>query len=79
MAAGSDYDVLILDRMLPGLDGLAIVRTLRASGNHTPVLFLSALGDVDQLTDAERDVLSQCPFGPDRHAARDPVEPRVLR
>ncbi len=47
MAAGNDYDALILDRMLPGLDGLAILRTLRASGNQTPVLILSALGDVD--------------------------------
>ena len=54
MAAGSDYDVLILDRMLPGLDGLAIVRTLRASGNHTPVLFLSALGDVDDRVEGLR-------------------------
>jgi two-component system, OmpR family, response regulator len=54
MAAGGDYDVLILDRMLPGLDGLAIVRTLRASGNHTPVLFLSALGDVDDRVEGLR-------------------------
>ena len=42
-----DYDVLVLDRMLPGLDGLGIVRTLRAAGNNTPVLFLTALGLVD--------------------------------
>jgi len=47
LAAGADYDCLIVDRMLPGIDGLAIVRTLRASGNHTPVLILSALGEVD--------------------------------
>lgn len=46
-AASGDYDALIVDRMLPGLDGLGIVRTLRASGNRTPVLFLSALGEVD--------------------------------
>lgn len=47
-AATEDYDVLLVDRMLPGLDGLAIVKTLRGSGNTTPVLFLTALGDVDR-------------------------------
>ena len=48
MAAGADYDALIVDRMLPELDGLSLVRTLRATGNQTPVLFVSALGDVDE-------------------------------
>ncbi len=47
LAAGGGYDVLILDRMLPKLDGLAILRTLRASGDSTPVLILSALGEVE--------------------------------
>ncbi|MEZ5541398.1 MAG: response regulator transcription factor [Pseudomonadota bacterium] len=47
LAAGEPYDVLIVDRMLPSLDGLSILRTLRASGNHTPVLILSAMGEVD--------------------------------
>jgi two-component system OmpR family response regulator len=46
-AAGGDYDVLIVDRMLPELDGLSLVRTLRATHDQTPVLFLSALGQVD--------------------------------
>lgn len=41
------FDVIVLDRMLPGLDGLTILRTLRSAGNNTPVLLLSALGDVD--------------------------------
>ena len=54
MAASGDYDALILDRMLPGLDGLAILRTLRASGNQTPVLILSALGEVDDRVDGLR-------------------------
>jgi two-component system OmpR family response regulator len=54
MAAGGDYDALILDRMLPGLDGLAILRTLRASGDQTPVLILSALGEVDDRVDGLR-------------------------
>lgn len=48
MAAGADFDVLIVDRMLPELDGLSLVKTLRATGNQTPVLFVSALGDVDE-------------------------------
>lgn len=47
MAASADYDALVMDRMLPGPDGLTIVRTLRASDDRTPVLFLSALGAVD--------------------------------
>lgn len=45
--AGNAYDVVILDRMLPNVDGLTILQTMRASGNHTPVLILSALGEVD--------------------------------
>lgn len=40
-------DAMIVDRMLPGLDGLSIVRTLRATNKLLPVLFLSALGEVD--------------------------------
>jgi two-component system OmpR family response regulator len=47
MAAGESYDALIVDRMLPSLDGLSILRTLRASENRVPVLVLSALGEVD--------------------------------
>ena len=47
LATGEHYDAMIIDRMLPGLDGLSIVRTLRTSGKQTPVLILSALGEVD--------------------------------
>ncbi len=47
MAASESYDVMIVDRMLPGMDGLNIIKTIRATGNQTPVLILSALGDVD--------------------------------
>jgi len=46
MASGGGYDVLIVDRMLPGLDGLGVVRTLRAAGVKTPALFLTALRGV---------------------------------
>ncbi|WP_242147261.1 response regulator transcription factor [Sphingomonas sp. BAUL-RG-20F-R05-02] len=41
-----DYDALILDRNLPKLDGLAVLQAMRAQGNRTPVLLLSALGEV---------------------------------
>jgi two-component system OmpR family response regulator len=46
-ATESDYDVIITDRMLPHVDGLAIVQLLRQQGRTTPVLVLSALGTVD--------------------------------
>ncbi|MGE3873139.1 MAG: winged helix-turn-helix domain-containing protein [Parvibaculaceae bacterium] len=42
------HDVLIVDRMLPKMDGLSIIKTLRAEGVTAPVLILSALGDVDE-------------------------------
>lgn len=47
LAATEKYDVMIFDRMLPGLDGLAIIKTIRGAENNTPVLILSALSDVD--------------------------------
>ena len=47
LARDGHYDVLIVDRMLPLRDGLSVVRTLRTDGVRTPVLFLSALGEVD--------------------------------
>ena len=42
------HDILIVDRMLPKMDGLSIIRDLRAKGVTTPVLILSALSDVDE-------------------------------
>jgi two-component system OmpR family response regulator len=47
LATTENYDALVVDRMLPGIDGLTVIRTLRASANTTPVLILSALGEVD--------------------------------
>ena len=41
MAVGGLHDVLVVDRMLPGIDGLGLVRTLRAAGVKAPVLFLT--------------------------------------
>lgn len=46
-AQTNDFDILIVDRMLPDLDGLSLVRTLRAASNQTPAIFLTALGGVD--------------------------------
>lgn len=46
-AMGQEFDLLILDRMVPSLDGLAVLRSLRASKDSTPALFLTALGEVD--------------------------------
>ncbi len=47
LAREGAYDVLIVDRMLPQLDGLSVVKTLREEGTRVPVLILSALGEVD--------------------------------
>jgi two-component system OmpR family response regulator len=46
-ATSEAYDLVILDRMLPGMEGLKILEVLRATGHRTPVLILSALGSVD--------------------------------
>lgn len=47
MALSGSYDVLIVDRMLPELDGLSVIQKVRAEKNSVPVLILSALGEVD--------------------------------
>lgn len=46
-ASTENYDALVVDRMLPHVDGLTIIQTLRAANDRTPVLILSALGEVD--------------------------------
>ncbi len=46
-ATTEEFDALIVDRMLPNVDGLTIIQTLRAANNTTPALILSALGEVD--------------------------------
>jgi two-component system OmpR family response regulator len=46
-ATSNDVELLIVDRMIPGLDGLSLVKSLRAAGHRTPVLFLTALGDIE--------------------------------
>jgi two-component system OmpR family response regulator len=48
LAVSEPYDGIVMDRMLPGgIDGLSIIMALRKDGNKTPILILSALGDVD--------------------------------
>jgi len=46
-AASETFDVIVLDRMLPSVDGLTILQTLRASGNTTPIIILSALSEIN--------------------------------
>lgn len=47
-ARGEAWDAILLDRMLPGLDGLTLLQSLRGAGDRTPALVLSALSDVDE-------------------------------
>ncbi|MEO1751164.1 response regulator transcription factor [Thiofaba sp. EF100] len=54
LALDAHFDVLIVDRMLPGRDGLSLIRMLRAGGVKTPVMVLSALGQVDQRVEGLR-------------------------
>jgi two-component system OmpR family response regulator len=72
-ASSGAYDAITLDRMLPGLDGLAVVTALREAGVGTPVLMISALSDVDERVRGLRaggdDYLTK-PFAPDEMAAR---------
>ena len=43
----NNCDVLVLDRMMPGMDGLSVAKALRASGRTMPILFLTSMGDVE--------------------------------
>lgn len=72
-AMSNDFQAITLDRMLPGLDGLDVVKALRESGSEIPVLMISALSDVDQRVDGLRaggdDYLIK-PFAPTELVAR---------
>lgn len=72
-AAAEPFDAITLDRMLPGCDGLEVVRTLRGAGMETPVLMISALSDVDDRVSGLRaggdDYLIK-PFAPTELVAR---------
>lgn len=54
MALTENFDVLIIDRMLPKRDGLSLIRALRDAGKTTPALILSALGEVDDRVEGLR-------------------------
>lgn len=73
LASSNEFDVITLDRMLPDIDGLEIVSSLRSNGNHTPILMISALSDVDERIRGLRaggdDYLTK-PFVPDEMVAR---------
>jgi two-component system, OmpR family, response regulator len=47
LAFGEEYDIMILDRMLPGIDGLTLVKKIRKKNIHTPILFLTAKGQTE--------------------------------
>jgi len=46
-ARGGEFDVMIVDRMMPRMDGVTMIQTIRREGDQTPVLFLSALGEIN--------------------------------
>jgi two-component system OmpR family response regulator len=75
-ATQRDYDLITLDRMLPGMDGIDVVAELRREGRDTPVLMISALSDVDERVRGLRaggdDYLTK-PFAPDEMSARAEV------
>jgi len=72
-AMTGNYDLITLDRLLPGLDGLSLVVRLREAGVRTPVLMISALSDVDERIRGLRaggDDYMTKPFAPDEMVAR---------
>ena len=73
LAATGGFDVITLDRMLPGLDGLAVAEALKAAGVETPILMISAMSDVNERVRGLRaggdDYLTK-PFALDEMAAR---------
>jgi two-component system OmpR family response regulator len=54
LATSESYDAMVMDRMLPGVDGLTIIRSVRGTGSKTPILVLSALGEVDDRVEGLR-------------------------
>jgi two-component system OmpR family response regulator len=73
MASSSDFDAVVMDRMLPGMDGLSVTKAVRAAGVQTPILILSALAHLDERVTGLRagadDYLTK-PFGFAELAAR---------
>ena len=54
LATTENYDAIVLDRMLPALDGLVVLQTLRGAGDRTPLVLLTALGEVDHRVEGLR-------------------------
>lgn len=73
MALDENFDVIVVDRMLPEIDGLSLVKAARNAGSSTPVLFLSAMGSVEHrvegLTEGGNDYLAK-PFAFSELSAR---------
>ncbi|MBX3482728.1 response regulator transcription factor [Phenylobacterium sp.] len=73
MGSGSGFDLIVMDRMLPTMDGLSVVKALRAAGVETPILILSALAHIDERVKGLRaggdDYITK-PFGYSEVAAR---------
>jgi two-component system OmpR family response regulator len=73
MGSDSSFDLIVMDRMLPTLDGLSVVRALRAAGIGTPILILSAVSHIDERVKGLRaggdDYITK-PFGYSEVAAR---------
>ena len=73
MAEAIEYDLIILDRMLPGMDGVSIIKNLRSQNIYTPILLLTALGTIKDKTDgldAGADDYLPKPFALDELLAR---------
>lgn len=73
MSEAIEYDLIILDRMLPGMDGVSIIKNLRSQNIYTPILLLTALGTVKDKTDgldAGADDYLPKPFALDELLAR---------
>jgi two-component system OmpR family response regulator len=73
LASASTFDAIVMDRMMPGMDGLSVTRALRAAGVETPILILSALAQLDERVKGLRaggdDYLTK-PFGFSELSAR---------
>lgn len=73
LATSSSFDAIVMDRMVPGMDGLSVIKALRAAGMETPIIILSALGQMDERVKGLRsggdDYLAK-PFGYSELSAR---------